>query len=334
MNDLFWKNKKIIITGGAGFIGSSLTRALVSRGAHVRVLDNLWRGSLENLRSNGSEFVIDLDKQFSLVDLTDQSSCKAHLTDADLVYHLADVVGGVKFAFDNEPFIFRQNILINTNTLNACLSNAISQYIYVGTACSYSKHLQSSESVSRLREEQAYPTEPESSYGWSKLMGEYEAALFADSGLMEIGVLRLHNVYGPGSVYAGDLAQVLPALTRKAIRFPEEKFVVWGSGNQYRDFVYIDDVVDALLSEAEMGMGAGLIQIGSERPTSIREAAELIVEISGKPIHIEYDLNAPEGDKGRVAVCDKARQVLGWQPKIDIREGLENLYRSLEPVLR
>jgi len=229
------------------------------------------------------------------------------------VYHLADVVGGVQFVFSNESFVFRENVLINTNVLSACITNDISNYVYVGTTCSYPKHFQMAPGIVPLREDQTYPAEPESSYGWSKLIGEYEAELAQKSGKINVGLLRLHNVYGPGAPFEGDQAQALPSLIRKAIRFPEEPFIVWGSGNQYRDFVYINDIVEALMLVAQRGMNKGLIQIGSEKATTIREAAELIVQISGKPIDIAYDTSNSEGDRGRIAVCDRVRDILGWK---------------------
>jgi len=320
------KNKKVIVTGGAGFIGSKLTRQLLDFGANVRVIDNLWRGSLENLKNEDGNFFINIEKNFHLADLTDYSKSLELLRDADFVFHLADIVAGVNYVFNNEVFVFRQNLLINTNTLTACIANKIQNYIYVGTACSYPKHLQMQDGIVALSENQTYPAEPESSYGWSKLMGEYEAELAQKNGLINVGLLRLHNVYGPGSVFDKNRSQVLPALVRKAVNFPKEDFIVWGNGEQYRDFVYVDDVVEALLLVADKGLGKGLIQIGSEKAISIREAAETIVKISGKNINIKFDTNGPQGDRGRIAVCNRAREILGWYPKTSFEEGLCRLY--------
>ncbi|MHB0965820.1 MAG: NAD-dependent epimerase/dehydratase family protein [Chloroflexi bacterium] len=316
----------IIVTGGAGFIGSTLVKRLAQKGVRVRVIDNLWRGSLDNLKLPDGSYAIDIEKDFFLADLTDYSKCLELIRDAELVFHLADVVGGVHFAFSNQEFIFRQNIIINSNVLSASIFNKIENYIYVGTACSYPKHLQMQDGFTALTEDQTYPAEPESSYGWSKLMGEYEADLAQKSGKINVGLLRLHNVYGPGASYEPSRSQVLPALIRKAILFPDEPFIVWGSGNQYRDFIYIDDVVNALVLVASKGLNQGLIQVGSEIPTTIREASKLIVDISHKPIEIHFDLSKPEGDRGRIAICDRARSILGWTPKVDIREGLQYTY--------
>ncbi len=328
-----FKGKKVLVTGGAGFIGSALVKRLVSEGAQPRVIDNLWRGSLKNLVTPEGAEVINLKRSFTKADLTDYRKCLKLLRGADWVYHLADVVGGVQFVFSNESFVFRQNLIINSNVLSACVENGVPNYIYVGTACSYPKQLQMSYGIAALKEDQAYPAEPESSYGWSKLMGEYEAELAQRSGKIRVGLLRLHNVYGPGSYFEGDRAQVLPSLIRKAIKFPEEKFIVWGCGSQYRDFVYIDDVVEALILMAKRGMNNGLIQVGSEKATTVKELADAIVKVSGKPIKAVFDTGKPEGDRGRIAVCEKARRILGWKPSVDLDEGLKRTYQWVSAKL-
>lgn len=322
----FFKNKRILVTGGAGFIGSSLVKKLVSIGSEVEVIDNLWRGSLSNLTNGEGKFVLNSESRFHLSDLTDTAKCLELIRDFDLVYHLADIVGGVQFAFDNELFIYRQNVLINTNVLAACILNRIPNYVYVGTACSFPKHLQMADGITALRENQTYPAEPESSYGWSKLMGEYEASLAQKSKEINVGLLRFHNVYGPGVSVEQTRSQVIPSLIYKAIQFPKDPFIVWGSGNQYRDFVYIDDIVNALLLVAEKGMNLGLIQIGSERATTIRELAETIIKISGKSISPVYDTSKPEGDRGRVAICERAHELLGWYSQMDLTTGLSATY--------
>jgi GDP-D-mannose 3',5'-epimerase len=325
-----WSNKKILVTGGAGFIGSSLVKRLVSAGAKVHVIDNLWRGNLNNLLGSDGTHVIDLERNFHQSDLTDYKVCLDLIRDVDIVYHLADIVGGVQFVFSNEAFVFRHNILINTNVLSACLVNEVPNYIYVGTACSYPKHLQMAQGIVQLREDQTYPAEPESSYGWSKLMGEYEAELAQKSGKINVGLLRFHNVYGPGSVFEGDIAQALPSLIRKAINYPKEPFIIWGSGNQYRDFVYIDDIVDALIKIVIKGMNKGLVQIGSEQAVTLKEAAETIITVSGKQIDLKFDLSKPEGDRGRIGNCDRAREILDWCHKVNFANGIQTTYKWVE----
>ena len=136
----------------------------------------------------------------------------------------------------------------------------------------------------------------------------------------------LHNVYGAPCDYGEGRGQVIPSLIRKAIQYPTEEFIAWGSGQQGRAFIHVDDVVDGLVASIKKGLGHGVIQLGPNKCTSIREIAETVVEMSGKDISIQYDTTKPEGDRGRCADYSKANKVLGWAPKVTLREGLEWLY--------
>lgn len=316
---------KILVTGGAGLIGSNLVKSLSCEGHEVVVADNLWRGKLENLYDKGVP-VIDINNNFHQVDLRNYDNCMAVTKDVEVVFHLADVVAGINYVFSNESSLYRSNILINSNVLAASIENGVKSYIYVGTACSYPAEMQSSIDPPPFKEEDVYPANPESSYGWSKLMGEYECELAMKEDLIDVGILRLHNVYGPPCEISPEKSQVIPALCRKACEYPGEPFVVWGSGSQKRAFVYVDDVVAAFLAVMQKGMGQGVIQIGPGKSTSIAYIAEKIIEISGKDINIQFDQTKPEGDKDRIADWSKAQRILGWRPATSIEEGLEKTY--------
>jgi GDP-D-mannose 3',5'-epimerase len=244
------------------------------------------------------------------------------------VYHLADAVGGIDYVFNNQGAVFRRNILINSNVIDFAkhCGNALKGFIYVGTACSFPAHLQNRKYNKGLREEDQYPAAPESAYGWSKLMGEYESLLLESEYGIPVSILSLHNVYGTPCEYEGSRAQVLPSLIRKAVRYPEEKFVVWGSGKQGRAFIHVDDVVDALIATLNRGLGKGLIQVGPDKCTSICEVAEIIIDISGKEIEVQYDNDRPEGDEWRYADYSKARELLGWEPRVRLIDGLTGMY--------
>ena len=197
--------------------------------------------------------------------------------------------------------------------------------IYVGTACSFPLTRQSSLDVIPLKEDELFPALPESAYGWSKLMGQLEIGFLEKETGIPCCTLMFHNVYGSPCDF-GERSQVIPALIRKAVNYPNEPFNVWGSGQQGRAFIHVDDIVNALCLALEKGWGHGWIQIGPSECTSIREIAETVVKISGKEIDIFYDTTKPEGDKARSADWTKAKEVLGWEPKMSLKEGLQQQY--------
>jgi GDP-D-mannose 3',5'-epimerase len=332
----WYAGKRILVTGGAGFIGSWLVEALVQLGAEVFVVDNLWRGSLDNLKKSETEDLIPLETHFFLGDLQEYHFALTACLRAqpDLVFHLADIVAGIDFVFANQAFLFRANLLINSNLFAAVRESGVQKLVYPGTACSYPKHLQGQPGGLPLVEEQMYPAAPESAYGWSKLMGEYEAGLLAENSALQVGVIRFQNVYGPRSIFSKKRSQVIPSLIRKAIRHPEEDFLVWGSGSQTRDFVFIGDVIDALLRVPLRGMDCGPLNIGTAQETSIAELASQIIKISGKPIEIKFDREKPDGDGGRSGNCQKAQTLLGWTPSTTLADGLQQTYAWADEKIR
>jgi GDP-D-mannose 3',5'-epimerase len=320
-------NRKVLVTGGAGMIGSNLVKRLVKDGNEVFVIDNLWRGKVEYLNDGEGKPVIPLATHFFQRDLIQSDISEDIIPKVEYIIHLADIVAGIDYVFNNQGSLFRQNLLINSNIIATTrkFKNTIKGFIYVGTACSFPFTRQNSLNVIPLKEEELYPAHPESAYGWSKLMGQYETELLE----LETGIptcsLMFHNVYGSPCDY-GKRSQVIPALIRKAIKFPEEDFVVWGSGEQGRAFIHVDDVVNALVLTLEKGLGKGTIQIGPAICTSIRRIAEMVVKISGKNISIRYDISKPEGDKARSADYSKAKKVLGWEPLVSLEGGLKQQF--------
>jgi len=324
----------ILVTGGAGMIGSNLVKRLAQDiTIEIRVVDNLWRGKREYLEDERGKPVIDMARSFFELDLRNPVACGTAVKGIDEVYHLADVVAGIKYIFANQTQVFHDNALIDTNMLRAASQANVKRFLYVGTACSYPRKMQFGVEAPPLVEEDILPAEPESAYGWSKLFAELQTELYGQETEMQTGVLRLHNVYGTPTDFSAEKSQVIPSLIVKAIRYPTEPFVVWGSGTQGRSFVHVDDVVEGLVLMVAKGLGKGAVQIGTDYCTSIKELAETIVKISGKDIDIEYDHSKPEGDKGRCGDCTKAKRVLGWTPKVNLELGLARVYRWIENQL-
>jgi len=217
---------KILVTGGAGMIGSNLVKKLARENNEVIVVDNLWRGKLDYLKDEDDKYVINLEKNFYAIDLSYQNSIDHLLNDIDYVVHLADIVAGIGYVFGNQSFLFRQNFLINTNVINAVKKSNIKGFLNIGTACSFPETLQNEFEAKLLEENQLYPALPESAYGWSKLMGQYETSLLRKEFNIPATSLMLHNVYGSPCDFSPERSQVIPSLIRKAIKFPNEDFIV------------------------------------------------------------------------------------------------------------
>ena len=199
-------NKKILITGGAGMIGSHLVSLLSKSGYKCIVIDNLWRGKkkyLENIRN------FDISRDFIYADLEEISLKEFQdLGEIDSIIHLADIVAGINYVFNNEAEIFRKNNIINSKIINFASNIKLDKFLYVGTACSFPKQLQvGSDSI--LKEQDLFPAEPESAYGWSKLIGTLEMRYNFKNKDINSSTLFLHNVYGPHCDYSKSKSQVI-----------------------------------------------------------------------------------------------------------------------------
>ena len=190
----------ILVTGCAGMIGSYLTSHLLDLfskkdGNRVIGIDNLSRGKIENLQEACGDNFKKLE--FIKCDLTKyEENWARKFKKTDVLIHLADIVAGIGYVFDNESYVFRTNLLINSNVSKCIAKFRPKRYIYVGTACSFPRNLQLSINADPLKEDDQFPASPESGYGWSKLMGEIEASLLSKEGITKTVVLSLHNVYG------------------------------------------------------------------------------------------------------------------------------------------
>lgn len=316
-------------------IGSNLTKKLIELGHDVLIIDNLWRGKIEYLNDEHTgKSCINLKTNFFKLDLSETLTEIDPFKEVEYIFHLADIVAGIGYVFSNQCSIFRQNVLINSNTIDLARRLKVKGFIYAGTACSFPLELQNSFEYKLLKEEDLYPANPESAYGWSKLMGIYETGLLEKEFDIPSLSLIFHNIYGSPCDFSEAKSQVIPALIRKAINYPKEDFVVWGSGKQGRAFLHVDDVVNALILGMEKGLGKGYIQIGPDYSTTIAELANNVVEISRKDIRVVFDTTKPEGDKARAADYRKATEILGWKPEVDLKKGLAKLYSWIENQIK
>lgn len=313
---------KVYVTGVAGMIGSNTARALLADGLSVVGVDNLWRGTKANI----ADLFSHRSFTFRHADIIWDDDWHRDMHSTDALIHAADIVAGIGYVFSNEWNVFHKNVMINTGIAKLISQGTLGRFIYLGTACSYPQQLQRSVSDSVLSESSKFPADPESGYGWSKLIGEIEFRLATKGSNMRLTVLDLHNVYGWPCIYADATSQVIPALIYKAITATDRKLSVWGDGRQGRAFVHVSDVVSAIRLVLSYSGAVSTFMIGPERCTTIAELAAIIKSHPRVCVdEIVFDRSKPIGDIGRSADSSLARQELGWRPTMTLRTGVHQL---------
>lgn len=313
---------RIYVTGAAGMIGSNLCHALLQAGHHVVGIDNLWRGTARNL----DRLKADRGFQFRHADIAADHDWYSDMDADSVLVHTADIVAGIGYVFSNEWRVFQKNILINTQIARIVNTIQPRQLIYLGTACSYPQGLQRSVTESLLREDLKLPADPESGYGWSKLIGEVEFKLAVKGTRTRLTTLDLHNVYGWPCKYDDATSQVIPSLVYKALTSADGTMTVWGDGTQGRAFLHVRDVVRGAQKAIGYEGDFDTFMLGPDRCTSIREVAELLRQHPRLTIdRIVYDTTKPTGDVGRFADSSRAKAELGWEPGVPFEAGLSEL---------
>jgi nucleoside-diphosphate-sugar epimerase len=214
--------------------------------------------------------------------------------------------------------------------LEAARQNKVKRFLFSSSACVYPTYRQTSPDVNGLREEDAYPADPDNFYGWEKLFTEKMCEAYQRDYSMDVRVVRYHNIYGPEGTYKGGREKAPAALCRKVAEASNPGTItIWSDGKQTRSFCYIDDAVrgTVMLMESDYNKP---VNIGSDRLVTIDELADIIIRISGKKITKKYDLSAPQGVRGRNANIALGRNVLGWEPKVSLEEGLSRTYKWVE----
>ncbi len=317
---------KIYVTGAAGMIGSVLCTELVKSGRDVVGIDNFWRGRMENI--SGLRKMENFE--FRLNDLRFDDSWAADLGVQDVVIHIADIVAGIGYVFNNEFGVYRDNCRINSGVAAVVNQKCPKKVLYLGTACSYPQSMQRTVLESQLTESDKFPADPESGYGWSKLMGEIELKLAVKGNDTQLIVLDLHNVYGWPSAYSDARSQVIPSLIWRAITQDGQPLTVWGNGSQGRAFVHVSDVARAIMLGLDYEGEESVFMIGPDYCSTIKDVATIILEHPLiKTSEIVYDLTKPTGDIGRFADYSKAKKHLGWEPRLMLGEGINQLIEHI-----
>jgi nucleoside-diphosphate-sugar epimerase len=326
----YWSGKRVLVTGGAGFIGSNVAQRLLQEGAKVRLVDNLERGRLEYVQPflNQVEFVHQ--------DLRDKTVCQEACRDMEIVFHLASKVGGIGYYLSKPSDVLMADVLMDAYMLDAARSAGVRRYFYASSAHVYPIELQQAIQAPLIREDQAIPAHPELSYGWAKLIGEKQVEYAKAQGMeMRAAIFRLIGAFGPHQDLDLATGSCIPVFIRRAIEYPRRQpFTIMGTGKETRSYCYIDDVLDAMLLAMErledMDL-VGPLNIGSEELISIEDLARMVIDICGKKIELVRDTAHKTVIWGQVLDCSKARQVLGgWQPKVTLRQGLEKVYAHIQ----
>ena len=310
------ETRRILVSGAGGFIGHHLVSRLKAEGYWVRGVDIKY-----------PEYEHSQADEFQLLDLRDWSNCLEATSGVQEVYNLAADMGGIGYITTSLADIARNNILINAHMLEASRTNGVRRFLFSSSACVYNQAKQTSADVTPLKEEDAYPADPEPGYGWEKLFTEELCRYYWKDYRFETRIVRFHNVYGPLGTYDGGKEKAPAAVCRKVAMAPDGGAIeIWGDGRQTRSFMYVDDCVEGLMRLMASDFRQAL-NLGTDRLVTIDELVDIVSRIAGKRLLRLHDLSKPQGVRGRNSDNSLLRKVLGWEPSIDLEDGLAVTYR-------
>jgi len=308
----------LLVTGAGGFIGGHLVKSLLEQGHQVRAVDKKpqWQwyqrfSDVENLTLN----------------LEDKDACIHAVNGCDWVYNLAADMGGMGFIELNKGLCML-SVLINTHMLMAARHCGATRLFYASSACVYAGYKQREIANPGLKEEDAYPADPEDGYGWEKLFSERMCRHFREDFGLETRVARLHNVYGPNGTFDGGREKAPAAICRKVIAAKlggTGEIEIWGDGLQTRSFMYINDCLKGVQDIMKSSI-VDPINLGSAEMVSINQLVDMVEQIAGIKLERKYNLDAPKGVRGRSSDNALIRKLMGWEPTISLMSGLEKTY--------
>ena len=316
--------QKVLVTGAGGFIGHYLVAFLKQEGYWVRGVD-----------LKHPEFAPTAADEFLILDLRRWQSCLDATAGVDEVYALAADMGGMGFISNHHAEILHNNLLISTHTLEAARQNGVSRYLYTSSACIYPEYRQTTTDVTPLREEDVYPAEPQDAYGWEKLVTERLCMHYQQEYGIETRTVRFHNIFGPLGTWEGGREKAPAAMCRKVAQAKlggDPAIEIWGDGEQTRSFCYIDDCIEGIYRLMRSDYSEPL-NLGQDRLISINELADMVAAAAGQQI-VKKHVPGPQGVRGRNSDNTRLREVLDWEPRISLEEGIARTYEWIEAQVR
>jgi UDP-glucose 4-epimerase len=309
-----WNNRNVLVTGGASFIGSNLVDALLKRGARVRVADDLSSGRLENIQEH-----IDAGRiEFIKIDLREPGAAASVVDGQEIVFHLAADHGGRGYV-DLHQAACSTNLMLDGTVFAACHKAGVEKVVYASSGCVYPNHLQTDPSeVLYLTEDLVGPPyDADNMYGWAKLMAEMTLRAYYRDWGMKSACCRYFTVYGPRGV---ENHAVIAMIARAFVG--QDPFVVWGTGEQIRNWTYISDIVQGTILAAEKIEDGTGINLGTMERIKVIDAAREVLRYTGRQAQLELHPEMPTGPYNRVAENSLAKKLLGWEPEVMFYNGL------------
>ncbi len=312
----YWKGKKVLVTGGAGFIGSYLSELLVDAGAEVTVADSLVRGNRERIQAILNKV------RLETIDLFEYPNCVQVCRNQEVVLNLAAKVTGIEYNRFHMADMFETNMKLQMNVLRAAAEGGVKRFLQVSTACIYPHDAKVPTPESEG--ERGSPEPTNEGYGLAKLMGERLAKYYTKEKGMEVVIGRPFNAYGPRDHFDEATSHVIPAIMKRVLD-GDDPVKIWGSGNQSRAFVHAKDVARGMMLVAEKAPPAEPINIGHDHEVTIKELFALICKVIGKHPRPHLDTTKPDGYPRRAADTTLLRKYTGFVPSIPLEDGIREM---------
>jgi GDP-D-mannose 3',5'-epimerase len=309
----------VLVAGGGGFIGGHLVAELLAQGKTVRSVD---------VKSPEEWYQVHDGAENVQADLSLLENAQTQTAGAREVYMLAADMGGMGF-IETHKAECMLTVLTSTHMLQAAREHGVERYFYSSSACVYAADKQTDPAVTALKEADAYPAMPEDGYGWEKLFTERMCRHFLEDYGLQTRVARYHNVYGPNGTWTGGREKAPAAVCRKiaeAVMTGRHEIDIWGDGEQTRSFMYVDDCVKG--SQLVLaGDSPEPVNVGSSELVTINQLYSIVENFAGITCKRNYQLDAPQGVRGRNSDNTQILATYGWEPSIPLAEGMERTYR-------